>query len=360
MFFNFAVFVLLGFGMILCLKAWGNWLPNPLVDPGSVEAGSPVHNSGEAKRLFVLIHGYRATPNRWKSAKIALEPYGDVLVLKHPSFLLSNADPEEIAKGISNAINAHERPYQEIILVGHSMGALITRSAFLHGCGIYPQGQDHGASDWTKKVTRIVLLAGMNRGWDIDSKKPMDMTWWRYHLTSWSTWFGETTGIASLPRAIQAGSPFVANLRLEWMRHFRTHDKALKPLTVQLLGDIDDTVSDEDNKDLAGTTSITSSKFLFLRVRGTDHSGITDFTDPTSYSSEESLGAYRQKKFLLAAVKPLEEIQQQSEVQSFGVDSSVKQLIFVIHGIRDSGNWSRISNVAVASAVKHVHSPNDT
>ena len=297
-----------------------------------------MHSGARHDTLFVLVHGFRGGERSWSSLLPALLPFGDVLVIEYPAHIFSNAKPELVARGISAEIedSTRQRPYANVTLIGHSIGAPIVRKAFLHAVGGVDDSKDDSPTDWGARVKRIVLLAGMNRGWDISGQKPSDMGWVSL-LKYWSgAWFGRLTGSGQLILSMETGSPFIANLRLEWIRWFRRPDT---PEVVQLLGDIDDVVSDEDNKDLRAAAS---KRFVWLKVRGTGHLDILDFTDAATGIGADgtSLGDYRRAKILLAIRAPFDEVQAENEEQPFQTDPEVTHIVFVLHGIRDLGRWS--------------------
>ena len=105
---------------------------------------------------------------------------------------------------------------------------------------------------------------------------------------------------------------------------------------IQLLGDIDNLVSEDDNKDLQ---AIARRPFAWVTVRGTGHGNIVDFEDKTR-AGNLVLGEYRRRKFELVTTKSFDEIEFQNEVQPFQPDTDVTHLVFVVHGIRDLGEWA--------------------
>lgn len=317
--------------MIVAASIWANWLPSPLVSRAEIDPGGVRHT------LFVLVHGMLGDRDRtWGPARAALKPHGDVLAVNYPGFALSNADPDIIAREISAEVEAAaaRQGYDSIVLVGHSMGALLVRKAYLYARG--DVGTPHDSKPWVSKVRRIVLMAGTNRGWSYRADRPLDMGWGRYWEFWAGWWFGRLTGTGTFVRSMETGAPFVANLRLEWMRALR-NTKTKSPEVVQLLGDIDDVVSDEDNKDLRAAPS---QRFAWLRVRGTGHGDIVRFDDDQRAGRTQSLGVYRRDKFLLAATKTLEEVRRQNEEQPFQTDDRITHVVFILHGIRDLGRWS--------------------
>lgn len=308
------------------------------IDP---EVTPHLFKGSQPSTLFVVVHGYDRGKD-WSSVSDALRGAGDVLLLKYPFGVLSNADPKRLSRRISKAIQDQydSASYSKICLIGQSIGALLVRRAFL-------EAEEKPDLVWSKNVTRVVLLAGTNRGWDISGKKASDMHWTTW-ITFWSaSWFAKLSGTGKLILSGEAGAPFVANLRLDWMNRMREREAELSQTNegdtrnsglevVQLLGDIDNIVSAEDNKDLR---AIASSRFAWIRVRGTGHSDISNFSDSTIYGGYK-LGDYRKEKFLLASTGIFSDVLQENEEQSFKTDDHVTHIVFVLHGIRDLGQWS--------------------
>ena len=303
-----------------------------------------------------------------------------------------NSDPKNIALGVSRRIQEtcdrfeKTAPIARIVLVGHSQGALIARKAFVLARATPDLiGDDDPAlvaeaepAAWATRTFRLVLLAGMNRGWDISGHKPADMSTLVY-LQLWTmAWVADLTGTGGLGLAMESGAPFVANLRLQWMRLSRKLDQievdqhgevnargdpakkryrkdlqSEMPAAVQLQGDIDDVVSADDNMDLRATGS---PNFTWVKVRGTGHSDIRVF-DPRTFDPAhpyvidpvtkdepgralDDLGSYRRVKFHRAVTEPFYELQRENEEQPVRVDRRVRRIVFVVHGIRDLGRWS--------------------
>ena len=125
--------VLTGIGF---LRVAAEWLPSPLVSRSDLSKEDKEH-----KTLFVLVHGISVSPvpGPWVGPEKALDGVceavadkGDVLVVRYPSFLLSNADPEDVAVGVSEQVETacDEGNYDKIVLVGHSIGAPIAPRHF--------------------------------------------------------------------------------------------------------------------------------------------------------------------------------------------------------------------------------------
>jgi len=94
---------------------------------------------------------------------------------------------------------------REITLVGHSIGGLLARYAYLAARG----GFGDAPREWASQVRRIVLLATPNRGLAI-SRLPVSMRWGAAILATLSRGF-------TLEDVVQ-GSAFLTNLRVQWLR----------------------------------------------------------------------------------------------------------------------------------------------
>jgi hypothetical protein len=141
-----------------------------------------------------------------------------------------NAHCQKLA-GRIDACAAMIDSVDDVILIGHSIGGLMVRAAYLEALS--------AQQDWAQKVSRILLLAAPNRGFALTR-----LAWWKkpaaYALAALP--FGFTCKDALL------GSAFVSNLRIRWIGEMADHETA--PIVVQLLGDDDDLVAYEDSRDV--------------------------------------------------------------------------------------------------------------
>lgn len=254
-----------------------------------------------------------------------------------PFSAMSNVDPVAVSNAMSKKIEVYAKraEYKDVVIIGQSLGALLVKRAFLNA--------EREGRHWADLVSRVVLVAGMNRGWDISGQKPSDMGWGTRFVIRLGSWFARVSGTGRLVLSAETGSPFVANLRIDWIRHMWDSDEkcgeaGVKCIqVVQLLGDIDDLVSAEDNKDLR---IINKGRFAWIKVRGTGHGNIADFADTNEFGSVR-LGDYRRSKFTLAATEmDFEKLVAANEVLPFQPDPDVTDVVFIVHGIRDLGEWA--------------------
>src|SRR6218665_2498669 len=141
------------------------------------------------KRLIVLLHAYRGRPQSMqqlaKEVRTAY-PDGDILIPQLPFSLFSLARPNAVAKQIVSQIDSldHDR-YKEIILVGHSMGAIIARAVWVNAYGVSDQAEvpQRPTHQWAPRISRIVLMAALNRGWMLSSAlSPLNRLLWSIGL----------------------------------------------------------------------------------------------------------------------------------------------------------------------------------
>ncbi len=317
------------------------------------------------KTLAVFIHGFGG-PARCGAARATLAEYKegdasfDVLRFQYlgDRFLmnaLSNQEPEELTRAMTRAIGDVAEEYDRIFLMGHSLGVLLARKVFLAA---------HGAAsdvlvppaDWGHKVKRIVMLAGINRGMNIDENRPSDMSALK-HFGYWvGTYVGDLLGVATLSRATRSGSTFVANLRMDWVRLFR-RDAPPEVALVQLLGDIDDLVSESDSADFQVIGN--SAPFYPIPVRGTGHGEILDMASKQEMDDHRDrtkrnahvpdrldLRVHRRESFK-RALGDLRDLPIANPANSTGDrkanglrDAEVENVLIVLHGIRDLGRWA--------------------
>jgi pimeloyl-ACP methyl ester carboxylesterase len=198
-------------------------------------------------RLVVVVPAIQGRLTRWETlltplkAEAALEGstwllwdhfkgYGSVIDARSLARdLRARIDQEWISKG----------PFDDVILAGHSLGGLLVRQAY-----VMAQGGDvttRQRSDWADRVSRIILLAGANRG--VDPQRNLGM-----RFVAWSA-RAFTPLEKLLPCQLLRGSAFITNLRIQWIDLFARLGKKA-PVVVQLLGTLDRIVTRDDSIDV--------------------------------------------------------------------------------------------------------------
>jgi pimeloyl-ACP methyl ester carboxylesterase len=338
--------------------------------------------------LVVLLHGVNAGPDRLEAIrqtitnerdKLANECDNvandlgnvDIFAPAMPLGAFSFANLNSLAWEILSKIDrawfdrmrcADGQPYTCIILVGHSLGALIARKIYVYACGEnsnapfeeadIPSGAREPKS-WAPKVERIILMAGMNRGWTISHHLAIP----KALMFRLGIFAGQIMQLFRKQKYLyfqfRRGAPFITQLRIQWLAMRRNCVKQNQgigtALTVQLLGSIDDVVAPDDNIDL-----VTGSAFFYLNVPKSGHGNVVDMgkdpdkPNPRNRAEREELEIRqgRQKSFLQAircSGDELKEIQVDvidQDLRLPPINKDITDVIFVIHGIRDLGYWT--------------------
>ena len=317
---------------------------------GGVFRAAGFHADGAA-RLAVLLHAFGQTPaTLQRVAEIVreTEPGTDIFAPRLPLGPFSCADPDAIADGIADEVDRLDREraqrvgtgYAAIVFVGHSAGAVLARKAV--AAAMERRGDPAPSSHWTARTERIVLLAAMSRGWRVSSAlDPLVRLQWTCgaalgHLLR------HLFGLHLFIMGLRRGAPFLTRARLQWLR---LADRM--PLTVQLLGTDDDYVAPTDNVDFA-----TGTDFIYLEVPRATHRGIVDLD--RGASGPEGTAIFRlalaaPRTALLARSLKRADIFDIFDESADDHDASVPGTIdretglvlFVVHGIRDRGFWTR-------------------
>jgi hypothetical protein len=158
------------------------------------------------------------------------------------------------------------------------------------------------------------------------------MSWTRYV----EIWIGERIARLSqsgqLLLAMERGSPFVSDARVQWIQLCRgkKFESAHVPTTIHFLGDRDDIVSHDDSKDLKAAKNT-----IFVTLDSTGHEDIA-----TSLDKGDTLADRKRREQIGYALKGdldcLEADRPDAQIE----DPSVTRVVYVMHGIRDYGEWT--------------------
>ena len=157
-------------------------------------------------------------------------------------------------------------------------------------------------------------------------------------------------------RQCESGSPFVANLRIQWLDLMRRLPSGKRPVVIQLLGDRDDIVSSEDQRDVE-----VARDFIWVTVSNSTHTNIIDLSDPIC-------GPDRQDKIkqALGDEAAINRLRRLSSKLPDNRDPDVQVVVVVLHGIRDMAAWTSqlerplqqaFSRSNPGTAKLHVHRP---
>ena len=158
-------------------------------------------SEGNRDRLVVLLHGYNGAGDRLAAVRAAIHneyvlPDADVFTPALPvgalqsifSPVKAEAIVAEVVAAVDDIVDTHNkngRDYKEINIVGYSFGAVLARKVLVIAFG--EQRDDRAPTPytptpfepeftnfrtprkWANSIKRLVLLAGMNRGWSSSS-----------------------------------------------------------------------------------------------------------------------------------------------------------------------------------------------
>lgn len=202
--------------------------------------------------------------------------------------------------------------YDSVVLVGHSLGGVLVRHAYLHALGTFDESDRR---DWAHAVERVVLFASLNRGIEVSVRR----RWWLPTVA----WFGRVLPFTRrwLVFDLLRASAFITNLRIAWLREINTMPSP--PLMVQYLGRSDSLVSEEDSRDI--DTFATGTQELIPDATHGDLIRLDTAPDP------DARFALIARAF--TAPRP-------TEVPPIG--DPEQRVVIVLHGIRASNNaWPR-------------------
>ncbi|MDO9222517.1 MAG: alpha/beta hydrolase [Caulobacter sp.] len=336
-------------------------MASTFVIKGRTIRGVLEHSAEPAVRkvLLVFVHGWTLSPRTYRSVRALarlLFPGADQFVPSLPTGPFSLWSADRVADRLLGDLDAVAGAggYEEIILTGHSAGAVLTRAVWLRAMGARPNGQIDAtqAHPWAAKVSRIVLLAAVNRGWSPTVAVSPIMRFWMWLGAVWEftlhTPLRAVFGTTGYIHDYRRGSPFITTMRLQWLAATRALGNRMPPV-VQVLGTIDNLISPADNVDL-----VTGGDFYYIEAPRSDHTNVLDLEDPDRGPPREAIirAALTGDRSSLKAMGLTSE--QVLDYFSDGLDdfdedpaasnaarALVTRVVFVTHGIRDYGYWTK-------------------
>lgn len=210
----------------------------------------------------------------------------------------------EVGATIHSLWQAHGG-FSSIVLVGHSLGGICLRYAYMMARGAFEPAD---AREWADHVERIVLFASLNRGIEVSWRR----AWWippvdfvSRRVPQFRDWIG---------RDVVRGSVFISSLRTSWIREI--NEQNTPPIVTQFLGTRDGLMTREDSRDIE--TFPTGYQEL---IPGATHSDLIELD--LSVESNQRFALIRQ-----AFERP------QRSVDPIG--EKEQRIVLVLHGIRAS------------------------
>lgn len=299
---------------------------------------------GQRQELVVLLHGFSVGSSKMRDvADLVRErmPNADILAPDMPiRRIFARTKSVDIVAALLSRIDAicASHQYKRIWIVGYSCGAVLARKLFLAAWNAAPDVYSGDRpKDWAPALRRLVFFAGINTGWTITGA----VDWWT--STVWRA--GEVVGDMLFFGRLsildfRQGSPFLTETRLQWLKLMRDLGPWRRVVLVQTLGTVDDVVSPESTVDWA-LDACSTSNFYPLTMEHTGH------LDSVNFASNP-VGADRRRVAALALSRSRATLRRRTlqpddlvETLALKPDPSVKDVVFVIHGIRDRGYWTQ-------------------
>jgi pimeloyl-ACP methyl ester carboxylesterase len=263
-------------------------------------------------------------------------PTADFVVPTYGNYWVSNSTPYDMADIVERSIReAHsQHNYSKIILFGYSYGGLLLRKAYVWGAGFESdRAVSRGRHPWAARVDRFISLAAPNRGWPTHRTKNSRID--QYIFGYIASILGRLTGTGRVIFDVLQGSPFVANLRIQWIDLFRSKsvDSSSLPLVVHLIGAKDEVVDRGDSIDLEAWPN---DKVMIKTLDGLNHREIA-----THLYNDQHERTPLADDILIALTKRRVEFPAYwaDAIGSLRTDEEIRQLVFVMHGIRDETAW---------------------
>jgi len=313
---------------------------------------------GKSNTLVVIVHGLRSSPETFAAfSEDCIKASSDVYIPKMPyGKVISNTPTANIVDDLNAKITqlTSNKTYDNIILIGHSLGAQITRAlycaAWIRKPGSSEKFISRENSTWVENVERIVYIAGMHRGWDTESfvKRSEQAAVILFNLlTGFYRWI---PNLAPTFLESRRGSPSLIALRMKAQRlnkYLSDNRPDINPVTVQVLGARDDFVTPVSQIDISP-----NSQTYYAEVPGSGHRNI--IYTPSYYdvdkgpTAEQAQALARQQVFGTVIYAPEEvlsggkddDIFSTKEYEFHNVTEGVTDLVFIIHGIRDKAYWT--------------------
>jgi|GEM_PF-3992037 len=199
-----------------------------------------LRENGDSRQLVLILHGAWGLPDLVSDVRRAttwILPDADQLAPHYLSGFFARCPADrltrEVLKLLDDTISAKAATgtsYEEVMLVGYSLGAAICFKI---------------AADWGDRpvpITRIVSLGGTNFGWSLWPTPPHMMAPLQF-ITQKLMQFMASIGIAVTVRSFQQGRRFSKQLRDYWQRKWSDAEAASTlPWVIQINGEDDEFV----------------------------------------------------------------------------------------------------------------------
>lgn len=285
------------------------------------------------------------------------------------SMRLAESLSQELFRKVDEKVRAMPG-VERIVILGYSTGSVLARRLFCLAHGAAEDGSlSLPPAAWAGKIDRVVMLAGITRGWEFSSASPARVRFFGPVLLA----VGRVVGFlrrgarpiesrVPLVWQVKRGSPFIVCTRIQYINVFEalrerasgSNQSPLRvdglPSTVFLLGAKDEFMSPADCTELGPR-----SEFGFIELHGSNHADAVRITGGTEAAQE------RRRRLVAAISRDFTSLNQEPwAVPAADIDdyldpmdivgaaesgplrgAEVEHAVMIVHGIRDNGFWTK-------------------
>ena len=321
-----------------------------------------------SRALVFIIHGLRGSRQKLADLeRLAQECYPNgyvhAPVFDHASLLSRTKASEVVLQIISKIDVAYAHGiYDKVVIIGHSMGAVLARRAIAEARGLPTHWNEDLTTDherlaktepgfdtltprpWAAKVDLFVMMASISRGWSVqNTKSPVQSFQWAL-----GGMIGHLLPARWRPTIFdfRQGSPFIVQTRLRWLEYCDRYGQD-RPRVVQFLGTADDMAPPNDTIDFA--TDADGKLFSQIELPHSTHSSVIQLEGKLGQSDRDRDRAANRRKIVKAMlIGDVAGYQERIVLRKYVTDElppdpddKVENLVFVVHGIRDRGYWTK-------------------
>lgn len=279
---------------------------------------------GFFQKLIVVVPALGGNTAQWSRLMGRLLSENDlcdsrVLFFDHHKGALSRARARDVAFDLAKKIDStysSNDGFKEVILVGHSFGALLVREAYIRSLEIYDD--DKNQPTWANKVSRIILFSGLPRGWQVNKAPNLKK------ILAILRFFKFLPLPLPIAHDLTRGSQFVNNLSVRWLRHLHELNQDSErelPMIFHLVGS-EDAIYDRRDDEIEFPDAYTLRKV----IEYAHHSDVFRLVSAPNP---------RQRYNKILETFTISREQFRGQIESLDNKSPIKKFILMLHGIRD-------------------------
>lgn len=317
----------------------------------------------QSSTLVIIVHGLKGSVAKMSDLKRLVQssyPNADIHVplMAHAS-LLSTTRAADLVRSLIHEIDAaySDTRHKKVVIIGYSMGAVLARRAIAEAAGMAPFWgdarqeprvenplRDISPRPWASCVELFVMMASISRGWSVqNAKSPVQSFQWAL-----AGMIGHLLPPFLRPTIFdfRQGSPFIVQTRPRWLEYCMTFEQS-RPRVVQFLGTADDVAPPNDTIDFA--TDPTGTKFMQIELPHSTHRSAIRFYE-RHQDSERQKADMSVRRTIVQSLLTGNTAGYADQVvhRKFfedelppEPDTKIENAVFVVHGIRDRGFWTK-------------------